>query len=65
MAGLTFHTPCGDITVPLPTLSIPFPPDISIFPLPFPPKLYIPFPDCDLIKDAVGATPEPASDSTP
>jgi hypothetical protein len=60
------RTPCGDIEVPLP--SIPFPPplpSLDIFPLPFPPKFAIPLPDCDIIKDAIGAAAEPESDSRP
>ena len=65
MVGITIQTPCGPITVPIPGLDIPFPPDLNIFPLPFPPKLAIPFPDCDLVKGAIGAVPEPDEDSKP
>jgi hypothetical protein len=66
MAGLTIQTPCGPLTVPIP--SIPFPPplpSLSIFPIPFPPKLAFKLPDCDVVKAAIGAKTEPPGDSLP
>jgi hypothetical protein len=58
-------TPCGKIMIPLPSITIPGLPSLNIFPLPFPPELSIPMPDCDVIKNAIGAVAEPAEDSQP
>lgn len=62
----TIKTPCGDLSFTIP--GIPFPPplpSLNIFPLPFPPKFTIPLPDCDVVKDAIGAAKEPDEDSKP
>ena len=62
MAGIKVPTPCGELEIPLPTLDIPLP-SFNIFPLPFPPKLSLPMADCDVVKQAIGATSEPEEDS--
>lgn len=63
---MKIQTPCGPLEVPIPNL--PFPPalpSLSLFPLPFPPKLAFKLPDCDVVKNAEGAAQEPHSDSMP
>ena len=62
--ALTVHTPCGDISYTIPGFSFQLP-NLNIFPLPFPPTLSIPYPDCDVVKDAIGAEAEPPEDSLP
>lgn len=58
-------TPCGMLEIPLPNFTIPGLPSLNIFPLPFPPKFAIPLPDCDVVKNALGAAQEPDGDSQP
>lgn len=58
-------TPCGMLEIPLPSFTIPGLPNLNIFPLPFPPKFSIPLPDCDVVKNALGAAQEPDGDSQP
>lgn len=62
----TIQTPCGPLTfdIPLPNFP-PGLPDLNIFPLPLPPKFSIPLPDCDVVKNAIGAAKEPEGDSKP
>jgi hypothetical protein len=62
---VTIDTPCGGIQIPIPTLSIPFPPALPFPPFPFPPKFSIPWPDCSLLKHTVGSATEPPEDSVP
>lgn len=59
----TIKTPCGDLDYAIPGFTLPTI-NLSIS-IPFPPKIPFQFPDCDLIKNAIGATPEPDEDSTP
>lgn len=65
MAGPKVMTPCGKLEIPLPSFTLPGLPSLNIFPLPFPPKLSIPLPDCDVVKNAIGAAQEPEGDSKP
>lgn len=65
MAGIPVMTPCGMLEIPLPSFTLPGLPSLNIFPLPFPPKLSIPLPDCDVIKKAIGAAAEPEEDGKP
>lgn len=59
-------TPCGDLVFSLPEIPFPPPlPNLNLFPLPFPPKFAIPLPDCDVVKNAIGAAQEPEGDSAP
>lgn len=58
-------TPCGDLPFTIPGFEFPFPPSLSFLPLPFPPKFTFVLPDCDVIKNAVGAEAEPEGDSKP
>lgn len=61
---IDFNTPCGPITIEGPYIDIPFPPDFSFFPLPFPPKIVIPLPDCSILKHT-DSVADPAEDSQP
>lgn len=65
--GLKIQTPCGLLDVPLPDIPgfPPALPSLNLFPLPFPPKLAIPLPGCDVVKNAIGAAAEPEGDSKP
>lgn len=62
--GVDIPTPCGNVKVQqivnLPGLSIDF-----SFLLNFPPKFYIPWPDCSLLKHTKNSVPEPPEDSQP
>lgn len=64
MPGPKVMTPCGLLEIPLPTFTLPGLPSLNIFPLPFP-TLSIPMPDCDVIKNAIGAAAEPEEDGKP
>lgn len=59
------NTPCGPLSFTIPGFELPALPSLNIFPLPFPPKFTIPMPDCDVVKNAVGAAQEPEGDSKP
>jgi hypothetical protein len=62
--GVELDTPCGPVEVKK-LITVPgFDFDFS-FLLNFPPKFYIPMPDCSLLKHTVGGVPEPPEDSQP
>jgi len=65
LIDITLNTPCGPLTFKY-NVPFQFPPtiDLNIFPLPLPPKIWIPLPDCSLLKHT-GSAPEPAEDSVP
>ncbi len=60
----SIHTPCGPVSIsyPVNVPDIPLP-DFSFF-LNFPPKFYIPWPNCNFIRH-LNSAPEPAADSLP
>jgi hypothetical protein len=62
VVGAKLPTPCGDISVKK-AINIPFSIDFSFF-LNFKFKIYIPWPDCSIIK-RIGSAPEPKEDSQP
>lgn len=57
------QTPCGPFEIPGPTINVDIP-GFSFFPLPWPPKISFPLPNCGLLK-RIGATEEPPEDSLP
>jgi hypothetical protein len=61
---IEFDTPCGPISIEGPSIDVPFPPDFSFFPLPFPPKIVIPLPDCSILKHT-DSVADPEEDSSP
>lgn len=62
MAGIKVPTPCGELEIPLPSFPFPALPDLPSFAFKLP-KLSLPMPDCDVVKQAIGATGEPEEDS--
>ncbi len=54
-------TPCNNVTVKQ-AVDLPIPSFDFSFVLNFPPKFYIPWPDCSIVQ-RLGSAPEPAEDS--